>query len=232
MINLSTLTPLNIFLIWLCIFSLSLFLLSILYGRRNQKKIDEIKDTEEKKWEDLELKAQRDYQEIIESANKMAQEIILQATEIKQDSTNNLQDSVDMMLDDQKKILEEASLALSKKFEEQIKEVNINNIELLKNIYKGIESDVQSDYSEYKDLIKKQTFEADNAAKEKIKEEYTRLDAEVKDYREKMIEKVNQEIYKILLNISKVVLGKSLDLTAHEDLVIDALNKARKENII
>ena len=232
MINLPNLSSLDIFLIWLSIFSFSLFLISVVYAKRNSKKSEEIKEKEEDRWDDLELKAHEDYQKIIESANKKAEEIILQATEIKRDSTDNLQESVEIMLEDQKKILENASAALSKEFEDQLKEVNDNNILLLKNIYKGIETDVQSDYSLYKDVIKKQTFEAENIAKEKIKQEYEKLEVEIKEYREKMMNKVNDDIYKILLNISKAVLGKSLDAKDHEDLIIEALNKAKKENIL
>lgn len=232
MINLPNLTPLNGFLILLSIISLSLFFTSIIYAIRNKRKAEEIVEKEEDKWEDLEVKAQRDYHELIESANKKAEEIILHASEIKQESTNFLQDSVELMLADQKKILEEASTALSKQFEAQLKQVNDNNIQLLKNIYKGIETDVESDYSEYKDVIKKQTFEAENIAKEKIKQEYEKLEVEIKEYREKMINKVNDDIYKILINISKAVLGKSLDTKEHEDLIIESLNRAKKENII
>lgn len=232
MINLPNLTSLNVFLIWLSIFSISLFFISIIYARRSLKKTEEIKEKEENRWDDLELKAHEDYQKIIESASKKAEEIVLHASEIKQESTNELQDSVEIMLEDQRKVLEEASLALSKKFEDQLKEVNDNNIQLLKNIYKGIESDVESDYSQYKDVIKKQTFEAENIAKEKIKQEYEKLEVEVKQYREKMMNKVNDDIYKILINISKTVLGKSLSPNEHEELIIEALNKAKKENII
>lgn len=232
MINLPNLSPLNGFLILLSISSLSLFFTSIIYAIWNKRKADEIIEKEEDKWEDLEVKAQRDYHELIESANKKAEEIILHASEIKQESTNFLQDSVELMLADQRKILEEASTALSKQFEAQLKQVNDNNIQLLKNIYKGIETDVESDYSEYKDVIKKQTFEAENIAKEKIKQEYEKLEIEIKDYREKMLNKVNDDIYKILINISKSVLGKSLDTKEHEDLIIDSLNRAKKENII
>ncbi len=232
MINLPNLTSLNVFLIWLSIFSICLFFISIIYARKNSKKSEEIKEKEENRWDDLELKAHEDYQKIIESASKQANEIILHASEIKQESTNELQESVEIMLADQKKVLEEASAALSKKFEDQLKQVNDSNILLLKNIYKGIESDVESDYSQYKDVIKKQTFEAENIAKEKIKQEYEKLEIEIKEYREKMMNKVNDDIYKILLNISKTVLGKSLDAKDHEDLIIEALNKAKKENII
>ncbi len=232
MINLPNPTPLNGFLILLSIFSLSLFFTSVIYTVRNKRKTEEIVEKEEEKWEDLELKAQRDYHELIESANKKAEEIILHASEIKQESTNFLQESVELMLADQKKILEEASTALSKQFEAQLKQVNDNNIQLLRNIYKGIETDVKSDYSEYKDVIKKQTFEAESVAKEKIKQEYEKLEIEIKEYREKMLTKVNDDIYKILINISKAVLGKSLDTKEHEDLIIDSLNRAKKENII
>ena len=139
MINLPNLSPLNGFLILLSIISLSLFFTSIIYAIRNKRKAEEIVEKEEDKWEDLEVKAQRDYHELIESANKKAEEIILHASEIKQESTNFLQDSVELMLADQKKILEEASTALSKQFEAQLKQVNDNNIQLLKNIYKGLE---------------------------------------------------------------------------------------------
>lgn len=232
MINLPDLSPLNVFLIWLSIFSISLFFISVIYARRSLKKTEEIKEKEENRWDDLELKAHEDYQRVIESASKKAEEIILHASEIKQETTNELQESVEIMLEDQKKVLEEASLALSKKFEDQLKQVNDNNIQMLKNIYKGIENDVESDYSEYKDVIKKQTFEAENIAKEKIKQEYEKLELEVKEYREKMMNKVNDDIYKILINISKDVFGKALNPKEHEDLIIDALNKAKKENII
>lgn len=232
MINLSNLTPLNVFLIWLSFFSLSLFVISVFYSRRNQKKLEEAKDREEKRWEELELKAQKDYQEVIETANNKAQEIILQATELKADTTNNFQSSIEIMLEEQEKLLKEASLALSKKFQEQANAINSDNVEMLSNIYKDIELNAKTSYSEYKELIKKQTFEAEAIAQEKIKEEYAKLETEIKDYREKSFQKIDDDMYKILLSVSKTVIGKALTLEEQEELIINALNQAKKENMI
>jgi flagellar biosynthesis/type III secretory pathway protein FliH len=185
-----------------------------------------------KKWMELESKSYRDYQEIIQSANKKAEEIILQATELKEDTGSNFQNSVNMLLEEQEKLLKDASSALSKKFQEQAEEVNHNNVEMLSNIYKDIEKNAEESYSEYKELIKKQTFEAERIAQEKIRGEYSKLEQEVKEYREKMMQKVNDDIFKILLNVSKTVIGKSLSFKDQQDLIINSLAQAKKENLI
>src|SRR3990172_6951093 len=149
MINLSDLTPLNISLVWISVVSIILFLYLIKDLKQAQKKVKDIKSQEENRWRDLEAKAQKDYQAIIENANKKAEEIILQATQIRQENTANLQRSVDLMLDNQKQILQTTSTDISKKYQEQIEELNKQNIEILLNIYKDIEKNARSDFEKY-----------------------------------------------------------------------------------
>lgn len=202
----------------------------MLSSRSNQKKIKEIKENEEKRWQELESKAQLDYQDIIESANQKAKNIILDANQIKEETSTNFQTSVSTLFENQKDILENTSLALTKKYEEQINQINKNNIQILTNIYKDIELNANSNFEKYKEVIQKQTFDAEKIAHDRIKDQYQKIENEIEEHKKQMLQKIDDDIYKILLNISKLVIGGSLDLSKHEDLIIKSLEEAKKEN--
>ena len=232
MINLSEITPINIFFAWLSLVSITLFLWITFTLKRTHQKIKDIKELEEKKWKDLEDSAQRDYQEIISAANKKAQEIILRSTEIRQESLVTLQDSVNELMKAQNEAIKEISSAVSDKYEKLASQINEDNIKLLINIYKDIESSAKLDFAKYRQIIQKQTFEAEKIAEQRIKEEYEKLEIEIREARGKRLEELKTNINNIILNISKDVISKSLDISDHEELIIDALEKAKKEEIL
>ena len=98
-------------------------------------------------------------------------------------------------------------------------------------MYKGIEDYANSSFEEYKKVVERQTFESEKIAQEKIKAKYDELDRELQIEKDEMLKKLNDDIYKILFNISKMVIGKSLDFSDHEELIIKALNEAKKEGV-
>jgi len=51
------------------------------------------------------------------------------------------------------------------------------------------------------------------------------------DEKNEMLKKAEEEIYKILETVSKLTLGKSIPLADHEQLIIEALEKAKKDGI-
>ena len=135
------------------------------------------------------------------------------------------------MLSNQKEVLELTSLSIARKYEEEINKINKDNIQTLQNIYKDIETSTKSDFTKYKEFIQQQTFDAEKIAKERIEEEYKKLENEINLRKEKELKKLNDDIYTILLNISKEVVGKSMNFSDHQDLIIDALERAKKEGI-
>ncbi len=46
-----------------------------------------------------------------------------------------------------------------------------------------------------------------------------------------MMKKLEGQIYKILEDVSKMAIGKSIRLADHEQLIIDALENAKKDGI-
>lgn len=229
MLNSAYITPLTVFLGWLTIVSLILFLYSTYKLRKLNKKVSIDSASEDKKWKELEEKAQRDYQEIISSANKKAAEIIAQANQVNKDSMTSFNTSMSTMIENHKRSLNVNSEAISKEHQKEIRELNQKIVTLLSNIYKDIETSAKTDLENYKAVIKQQTFEAEKQVQDKMKAEYDKLEKEIEARKQERLQQVEANIYKVINTISKDIIGKSLDLSTHEDLIVKSLDKAKKQ---
>lgn len=64
---------------------------------------------------------------------------------------------------------------------------------------------------------------------EELKKEMERSKIEIENYKKEKIKEINKKFYSVLSEITKEVLGKTIDLTIHERLVMTALEKAKKK---
>ncbi len=90
----------------------------------------------------------------------------------------------------------------------------------LKAVSKEVEESASRKISEF-------YFDIENLTKEKL----IKLEKEIEEYKKEQIKKIDKEIYQILSQVAKEVLGKAIDISTHERLVIEALEKAKKEGI-
>ncbi len=229
---LSSLTSIDIFLIWLSLVLLVLFLYTFKAFKESEKKNKNTQNLEEKRWHELEEKAQKDYQQILETANKKAAEIISQATKIKNETEVNFNNSITTMLENQKKQMESSSSTLSRNHLQEMNRLNDQSIQILTNVYKDIELAARTDLEKYRELINAQTFEAEKIAQQRIKEEYIKLEKEIQERKTQRLHELDENIYRILSLISKDIIGKSLSFSDHEELVLKALDDAKKEGAI
>ena len=81
---------------------------------------------------------------------------------------------------------------------------------------------------ELKDVVKKETIEAQDALEDKVNREYAKVDAEIKEYKRKKIEGLNRKIFELLSNIYTEVLKQDLDQTKHEKLILELLEQELK----
>jgi len=47
----------------------------------------------------------------------------------------------------------------------------------------------------------------------------------------KGLEEIDRGVYRTIVDVSKKIIGKAIDISTHEKLVMDALEKAKKEGI-
>lgn len=60
-------------------------------------------------------------------------------------------------------------------------------------------------------------------------QEFEKLDKELAEYKRSKLIKIDNNIYDILLNISRIAFGRAISISQHEELITQALSEAQKD---
>lgn len=167
--------------------------------------------------------------EIINAAQEQAAKIISQANQIHDSSGQSLHNALSSLEKIEETQLTNISHATVEEFGKKMEELNFNNIRELTNISQEIKNAISFHFDELKRLMAQQTVDARKEADEKIKGEYDALEKNLAAYKQQQLDKINRNIYQILLNVSKSVFGTRLDIKEHEQMIIDALAQAEQQ---
>ncbi len=224
-----TLEPIVFFALIIDIFILSLSLGAIvIYYTNTLRKLQALNKEKITTQKDLLKKSDL----ILEEAREKALKIISDAN-LFDDSTRKLFDQeLKRIGEGQVKTLEKLSYDLLNIYQKELGELKDNNIKMVNIISKDIENSTVAELKDFKEILKKETFESQKIVEDKIEDAYKIAQKEIEDYKLERIKKVESQIYEIIQNVSKIVLGKTLSLQEHEQLVIDSLEKAKNEGTL
>ena len=114
------------------------------------------------------------------------------------------------------KILDAYSLALSNQTKENFRSM----------------TDLAANQSrELSDFIKKQEEAIVKESQYLVATNVVKMEKEMENYRQGQIKRLDSKINTVIAEVAKQVLGKAVDLKSHQELVIEALNKAKAENL-
>jgi len=170
-------------------------------------------------------------QEIINLANKQATEILASSKVYENNSNQALKDKLAMLEKQQESVFNKASEDMKIAYQNMITQIQEEDLNTLKTMTKEIESDVIADFKEFRDVLEKETINSEKIVKEKIDEEYLTMEKDLEDYKNKKYQKIDEDIYKILYRVSEMVLNQGITYDKHKELVIDALETAKKEQV-
>jgi len=175
--------------------------------KEEDKKLKILRD--QKAQQLLEL-AQTKYQEIISGAHTKAQEIIGEAGIFKTQSKEEL-----------KKELLAASKRESEDFKAMLLAVRQESVKAASTELTSFRAALQED------LAREQS-----SLHERVEEEYKIANSQVEVYKASLVTRVDESIYEIVKAISEKVMRRSLRLEEHEDLIIQALEEAKREHVL
>ena len=179
------------------------------------------------------LKSQTHKEEIkiLEDARQKAAKIVGNATIIDEKEKSQVEEEFKRLETNEVKEFQSATENLFTTYKEQLYNLKNNTISIAQGIVKDIENDIIKELKDFKDILKKETYESQKIVEQKIEQDYQTAKKEVQYYKQEQIKKINNEIYKILQNVSMLVLRKTIPLEDHEQLILDALNKAKEEKV-
>jgi hypothetical protein len=170
-------------------------------------------------------------QELINQANKQAADILASSKVYEDNSNQALKSKLSELEKQQESVFSKASQDMKIAYQNMITQIQEQDINTLKTMTKDIESDVLSDFKEFRDELEKETIKSEKVVKEKIDDEYLTLEKDLEEYKKQKYQKLDDDIYKILYRVSEMVLNQGIPYDKHKELVIEALETAKKEQV-
>lgn len=168
---------------------------------------------------------------IIDEANNKALDIIQRASLFVNITNDNFNQELKAITEKELKGFERATLDFIKLYETVLDDLKSRNVEIFQNISNNIETSTIEEIKKFKDVIEQATISSQKIVKKKIDHEYSLAKKDIDTYRQSELRVVDERIYEILEAVSKLVLGKAIELSHHEELIIESLEKAKKEAI-
>lgn len=200
--------------------------------KKSEEVSDELKNDAKDIQNKIFLKAQEDYAAIISAADTKAEEIVRNAMSASNSSEEALEKATDDLLKSQYKTLNDKAKDIEGNYENELKEVNNNNIKVFTSVTKDILDYTNKQVEEYKKTLEALTIESRKQAENKANTEYQKIEVELEAYKKEMLDRIDNRIVSLLLAVAKITIGKSLSLADQENLIIDALNQAKKDGAL
>lgn len=214
--------------------SWGLLTLTVIYAYYLQKKEKGLKNIEAKAYE----KAQNILKEIHISSQKMLEETLQKSKEM----LNQTQDFKTYLEENTKRAIEETIKTYQDTLNKNAQEVAESYTDLFltlkekylqetENVFKELQSTAGKGIVDFKTAIQNNTTLMQNEIKKFSLEEYQKIRKELEAYKEEEIKKVSSQISKIIFKTAQELLGKTIPIADHEKLVLEALEKAKKEGV-
>jgi hypothetical protein len=166
------------------------------------------------------VKAGQEARKILESAQLKAQEMINTSQMFNDEQKAKIADMLSRVSNEEvleyKKIIDEAG------------KVSINAVQRLSE---DVKSQITPELGKIKETIESEIKSASDETKTAISSAYAIVEKEVGDYKKKMYGEIDKLTFSAVKELSQKVLGKAISTKDQEDLVISALEEAKKQRI-
>lgn len=159
-------------------------------------------------------------QKIIDRSIVEASSIISKAQVLGEEVRTKISDSTSQISDNQKEI-----------YQKVLNEVRNQLYEVVQKASQDIKNDAQEEIASFANSVREETIATETEVKTKISQEYVNLERDLEEYkRTKMLETAEQ-VEKLISVVSKKVFSESLTPENHKDLILRALEEAKKNNV-
>lgn len=244
----------SIFLILLNVFVFVLFLLLIVmlfksYRTHAMEEEEVVKSKAFNKAQALLDEAQKKSLEIISDSTQKSKEIINNVEYLTDDAKNSLQGEFDKVSNDQFSKMKSLTDELLETYTAVINEEKDKGVEVLKNVSKSIEGEALKELGDFKQVsenierqaegelenfrkaLQDETVKSEQMVQERVNQEFEDMKSRIKGYEDAKMKKIDESINGVLAEVAREVFGTSLDLSTSEELVMNALDRAKKEGM-
>ncbi len=210
----NTILTLNILIL---IFNLIYF--GFIY-RKNQKLIRRDRQLRERQGR-LDDQADDVIRQVLQKSLAKARENLTEADYFKKEMIASLEEELKQAIADCVKQFDIDTV----KFKKEYQEVVTDSVNLLKN-------KTQTEIKELEQALEQQTVKTEEQIRTQTQADFAKVKVEIENYKQRRISEIEAQISAIVENIVKQATGKLISTADHQQILKDALDQAKKENLI
>jgi len=176
-------------------------------------------------------RAQAKAEALMEETVAKSQEILAETKSFKKEIEENLSAIFEKAAQTHAQKLAEEVASLNQSFRDLFEEMKVKYLNQTKTILNHLEVSGQKGVGELSEVVKEETLDFRSALEKKMNEEVAKAEKEIEAYRLEQLKNIDNSLVKILSRVSQEVLGKAISLADHEELIIEALERAKREGI-
>lgn len=195
--------------------------------REFQSKEQEVNQNTSKIIEEAQSKAN----EIVQRAVEKAQNTIEQTEYLRADLVKNLEANLNQLASRTLQLFKANSQNVDQEYKSLFENTKQEYVTKINNTLKSLEQIAGSELDEFSKNLKKETLDSQVFIGARINEEFEKKQKEIEEYKSQRLKAIDENINKIIAKVAQNVLGRAIPLEEHEQLVLDALEKAKKEEV-
>jgi len=167
----------------------------------------------------------------IQEAEGKAQAIINDSQSKAQSMLSNIQNLTNSINDEIQKELSKATELYAKSYGELLSSSKLETAKMVQNISKSINDAVLEEVRKMAELLRADLANSENEAKRVVVESYKKMEEQVRIYEQQRIKQIEDSMFLVVNDILGKALFKKIGKKEHDELVIKALEEAKKQNL-
>jgi len=159
-------------------------------------------------------------EKILEDAKAKSQEIISQAVTLNSQSMQSLNQA-----------LEKATNEQIMAYKQALENGKGESVKTLSNISKDIQNAALEEVQAFKNNLQQEVAKSQLEVQKRLEADFKSVDTQVEEYKKKRLTEVEAELNQILAKVTEDLLGKSLRISDHQELVMKSLQEAKQKNV-
>lgn len=176
-------------------------------------------------------KANAEAEEIIAKASEKAKKILFETEYLRDDLVKRSEEDFNRIAQTSEQLLEGESKEFEKQYRVLFDDIRGMYTKKAGTILEDIEKIADTELTDFRDVLRQETVAAQGYISKKMIEEFEGARRDIQAYKEEKMQEINKNINELVQHVAKDVLGESIPLNQHEQLVTDALERAKKEGL-
>ena len=170
-------------------------------------------------------------QELVRSSVNQSQKNLKISDTFKLEMEGMMKQGVDQIISETKQMLQVESQNILSGYQNKFSSLNQEVAITAQEAKDEIIKEAQIRIGEIGSSIESGLSEIPRLIEGKVEEQIAKNEKELAVYKEQKFKEIDTKIYQLIGQIAKKTIGRSIDISTQEQLVVDALEKARKEKM-